>query len=110
MTNIWPNGKWSYLWQQLSAVYLLLFFPGFIWLLWPVLMGQSEQTTQPGLLLVTSLVALGLILIHSWIGLRDILMDYCPARHLPLALKLYTGLFGLLVLNILSLLLILLLR
>lgn len=110
MTKIWPNGKWSYLWQQLSAVYLLIFFPGFVWMIWPLIMGQNEQATQPGLLLVTSLIALGLILIHSWIGLRDILMDYCPARHLPLALKLYTGLFSLLLLNILSLLLILLLR
>lgn len=110
MTKIWPNGKWSYLWQQLSAVYLLIFFPGFVWMIWPLIMGQNEQATQPGLLLVTSLIALGLILIHSWIGLRDILMDYCPARHLPVALKLYTGLFSLLLLNILSLLLILLLR
>jgi succinate dehydrogenase / fumarate reductase membrane anchor subunit len=110
MTKIWPNGKWSYLWQQLSAMYLLLFFPGFIWLIWPLLMGQSEQPMQPGLLLVSSLIALGLILIHSWIGLRDILIDYCPARHLPLALKLFTGIFSLLLLNIISLLLVLLLR
>jgi succinate dehydrogenase / fumarate reductase membrane anchor subunit len=110
MTKIWPNGKWSYLWQQLSAVYLLLFFPSFIWMIWPVLMGQSVQTTQPSLLLVSSVIALGLILFHSWIGLRDILMDYCPARHLPRALKLYTGLFSLLILNMLSILLILLFR
>jgi len=80
--TLWPNGRWSYAWQQLSAGYLMVYFPLLGLLIWPWLMGQTNSIQPTNLLLLTSSVALGLIMLHSWIGLRDILIDYCPARYL----------------------------
>lgn len=100
LAKIWPNGKWSYAWQQLSAVYLVVFLPGFVWTIWPVLIGLDYQSAQPGLLWLTSLIALALLFIHSWIGLRDVVIDYCPARHLPIAITALSLVFMLMILNI----------
>lgn len=85
--TLWPNGRWSFAWQQLSAGYLMVYFPLMLVFIWPWLMGQTHSIHHGGLVLLTTFLALGLMMIHSWIGLRDIIIDYCPARHLSLVMR-----------------------
>lgn len=79
------NGKRAFVWQMISAAYLALFTPYLAWLT----LSQTPQSwlelsqllSSPSVLL-PGLVAIGLLLIHAWIGLRDVLIDYAPRRFL----------------------------
>ena len=76
------SGVKGFIWQNISAFYLLLFTPYLAWLT----LSESFNTTlilQPSVF-IPGLVAIVLVLIHAWIGLRDVLIDYAPRRFLPL--------------------------
>lgn len=85
------SGKQAHVWQRISALYLLLYVP---FLAWTVILLPPHDTLaslistlfQP-LNLIPALLALALIEIHSWIGLRDILLDYTPRQRTPLWLE-----------------------
>ncbi|MDG6773102.1 succinate dehydrogenase, hydrophobic membrane anchor protein [Thiomicrorhabdus sp. ZW0627] len=76
------SGSKAHLWQRLSALYLLFYLPLLAWqsLTMPyqenlqVLFGTLIQPQY----LVPSLIAIFFTGIHTWIGLRDILIDYTP--------------------------------
>lgn len=73
------NGVKGFIWQSISAGALLLFTP---YLLWLTLTHEFKPSLllQPHVLL-PGLVIISLLLVHAWIGLRDVLIDYAPRRH-----------------------------
>lgn len=87
------SGIKAHIWQRISAVYLLLFFP---YLYWQI----SQISEKPALSLsnwlqqvftpffsVISFVAIALVFIHIWIGIRDIIIDYMPRERVNFWLK-----------------------
>jgi len=82
------SGKHAHNWQRISAYYLLFYVP---FLAASILLLPSHTTIQALLdrlmqpfYLLPNLLALLLVLIHSWVGLRDILLDYTPRTNTPL--------------------------
>ncbi|WP_028486461.1 succinate dehydrogenase, hydrophobic membrane anchor protein [Thiomicrorhabdus chilensis] len=82
------SGKHAHNWQRISAYYLLIYIP----FLAAATLFQPSHTSLQDLLdtlmqpfyLLPNLLALILMLIHSWVGLRDILLDYTPLTNTPL--------------------------
>lgn len=92
------SGIKAHIFQRISAIYLLIFFP---YLAWQIFQNtrHEEQDFQSWLnelfdplLSLTSVAAVILILIHAWVGIRDIIIDYLPPERVSIALKLYAGL------------------
>lgn len=76
------SGKRAHIWQRLSALYLLFYLPYLAWIVLTLapannLTSLSIQLLSP-LYLLPSLIAVALVIVHSWVGLRDILIDYTP--------------------------------
>ncbi len=76
------SGRKAHIWQRLSALYLLIYLPYLLWIVLSLpqhnsLYALSTQMLAPYYLL-PSLIAIALVLVHSWVGLRDILIDYTP--------------------------------
>lgn len=91
------TGLKAHIWQRISAVFLFLYFPLCISYLM-----QAEYESYSSfrihlltpIFLIPTLVALGLLWVHIWVGVRDVLLDYFPRRGLPIALVLVAiGLF-----------------
>ncbi|HHT00161.1 MAG TPA: succinate dehydrogenase, hydrophobic membrane anchor protein, partial [Thiomicrospira sp.] len=74
------SGKQAHVWQRISALYLLIYLPYLAWITISLPQQTDFFTLTANLLspyyLLPSLVAIALVLIHSWVGLRDILIDY----------------------------------
>lgn len=75
------SGKRAANWQRFSAWGLLLYVIYLAITLWTL----PSDIYQAGLLqslspffLIATFVAWGLVFIHAWVGLRDILIDYTP--------------------------------
>lgn len=93
------TGVKAHKWQTYSALYLWLFFPYLAWKthslqLETSLPIQSEPTVWTTLLFspiftVISGIAFILILVHAWVGLRDIMIDYLPQTRVQFWLQLY---------------------
>lgn len=81
------NGLRAWLWQRLSAIYLLFFI---LWLLAvSVFFPPENAAAWRGLVLDhPNRVAWGLffllLILHAWIGIRDVILDYVK----PLTLRL----------------------
>jgi len=76
------SGKRAHIWQRISALYLLFYIPFLAWISVSLpqqldLIGLAKTLLSPVYLLPT-LIAIVLVLVHSWVGIRDILMDYTP--------------------------------
>ena len=79
------SGQRAYIWQMLSGVYLALFLPYVAWLSLSQAINSASQLATlltSVQVLIPGLVAVGLGLIHAWVGLRDVLIDYAPRRYL----------------------------
>ena len=89
------SGLRAWILQRLSALYLALYASYLLawfatnppqdharWLAW-----VSDPLNGTGLTLF-----FGVLLLHAWIGLRDVLMDYVPTFALRLTLPALTGL------------------
>lgn len=101
LTNL--SGKKAYLWQRASALYLLLYIPFLAWTVlqqpkFHTLYALAHNLAEP-IFSLTSLIALGLILVHAWVGVRDIMIDYLPRKNLALWLTIYHSLLALLLIN-----------
>ncbi|MEA3405011.1 MAG: succinate dehydrogenase, hydrophobic membrane anchor protein [Pseudomonadota bacterium] len=76
------SGKQAHIWQRLSALYLLIYLPYLAWITLSFPQQADLSSLTANLLspyyLLPSLIAIVLVLIHSWVGLRDILIDYTP--------------------------------
>lgn len=96
------TGKRAFVWQTLSASYLAIYTPYLGWLSLTRSIQTIADLLQPSLL-IPSLIALGLLLIHAWIGLRDVLIDYFPRAHLTWLLPSVVITLGLIALNLIGL-------
>lgn len=79
------TGQRAFVWQMLSAFYLALFFPYLAWLSLSQSIESFHQFTSllsSPTVFIPGLVAIVLGLIHAWVGLRDVLIDYAPRRYL----------------------------
>ncbi|MDR9498827.1 MAG: succinate dehydrogenase, hydrophobic membrane anchor protein [Hydrogenovibrio sp.] len=90
------TGLKAHLWQRLSALWLLVYFPlAGLYLANQTITHHAQLMivlAQP-LFWVTTLITLGLIAVHAWVGVRDILLDYLPRPRVGAALlALGTGL------------------
>ena len=76
------SGKKAHIWQRLSALYLLIYMPYLAWLSMTTLPHATNASLAATLFspiyLLPSLAAILLVMVHSWIGLRDIMIDYTP--------------------------------
>ncbi|KUJ72568.1 hypothetical protein AVO41_01815 [Thiomicrospira sp. WB1] len=75
------TGFRAHLWQRVSAVWLLVYVPLAVAYLafQPVsshaaLMGVLSQP----LFWVASVLTIGLLAVHAWVGVRDAILDYAP--------------------------------
>ena len=89
------QGLRAWLWQRLSSVYMLLYlvYLGVHLSLNPA-PSYSEWhgwMAEPPVALATALF-FGALLMHAWVGLRDVIIDYVGALSLRLTLLALTGL------------------
>lgn len=87
-----PHGLRPWLLQRISAAYLGIFLVYFVLSL--VICGELDYVKWHGWLThpVMSVATAGFILallIHGWVGIRDIILDYVP--HIGVRLVLLTG-------------------
>ena len=97
------SGKKAHIWQRISALYLLLYTPLLAWTIlqqpkFHTLYALAHNIAEP-IFSLASLIALGLILVHAWVGVRDIMIDYLPRKNLALWLTIYHSLLALLLIN-----------
>lgn len=104
--NLTPNdlsGVKAHIWQRISALYLLLYTPALAIKIVQLpphdsLYALAHQIATPAFSLA-SLCALSLVLVHTWVGGRDILIDYLPRERLSLWLTLYRNILALVLIN-----------
>lgn len=98
------SGRRAHIWQRISALYLLFFTPYLAWLTLKLPnfnnLYELTQYLIPPFYLLPILVAFCLVVIHSWIGLRDILIDYTPRTRTRFWLLSLQWLLALAVLNV----------
>ena len=74
------SGRRAHIWQRLSALYLLIYLPYLAWISLTLTATTDLASFTANLLspiyLLPSLGAIALVLVHTWVGLRDILIDY----------------------------------
>ncbi len=81
------RGLGPWLWQRACALWMALFLPAFM--LWALAQGPLDYPAWRGLFeplaaKVGVLLFVAALLLHAWIGLREVLIDYLH----PLALRL----------------------
>ena len=92
------SGLKAHIWQRISAVYLLLYFPYLFWQIQNTPITISVEFSSwlyslfSPLFSILSFIAAALIITHAWVGLRDIIIDYLPKERVNFWLRLY-GLF-----------------
>lgn len=101
------TGVKAHKWQRISAVYLLLYFSFAIFTLY--FQSSAHQFIHfndwfsqqfNSLFGLFSLIAVLLLLVHAWVGGRDIMIDYLPRKRLKLWLKLYLAFLWLIAIDI----------
>lgn len=98
------SGLKAHLWQRISAVYLLVYFPFAWWWLSTAQMAEYSSfrdSLMSMVFLLPSLLAIGLLLSHVWIGLRDVMLDYLPRRFVVPGLVVLGGIILLVMVNVL---------
>lgn len=85
------SGLKAHLWQRISAYFLTAYFP----LAALYIFNQSfatftafQQNVLAMEFLIPSLIAVVLLLVHIWVGVRDIFLDYLPRKSVVLSLML----------------------
>ncbi|VAW47787.1 hypothetical protein MNBD_GAMMA04-1533 [hydrothermal vent metagenome] len=101
------SGRKAHIWQRLSAIYLLFYAPFLAIVITQLPRSVSlellayELTKLPlsGLFEVATIFAILLLLVHAWVGVRDIIIDYVPRAKVNLWLTLYHSILILLLIN-----------
>ncbi|BBN60609.1 succinate dehydrogenase, hydrophobic membrane anchor protein [Hydrogenovibrio marinus] len=77
------SGAKAHLWQRVSAVYLFFYFPFAIAYLsqfhFETYQVLQSALTNPYFTLPTFL-GLAMVMVHIWIGVRDVVIDYLPRK------------------------------
>ncbi len=83
------HGLKAWLIQRLSAVYMAVYLAGAIFCLsvWPPQnYPQWRALVAVPAVSVATLLFFGMLLVHAWVGVRDVVMDYVHAYALRFAL------------------------
>lgn len=77
------SGIKAYRWQSYSALYLLFYFPYLSYAFFnaktiEISLAEFLNTLFTPIFSLLSLMAIVALFIHTWIGLRDIAIDYLP--------------------------------
>lgn len=106
------SGLKAYRWQRFSAYGLALYFPAVLLYFYLTPIHNHTQLIQAlsaPVFLIPTLFILALTLMHLWVGIRDILMDYLPqffhAKWLSPALTLWATCIGLIAADLIYLIL-----
>lgn len=89
------SGLRAWLWQRLSAIYMALYLVvGGVWLLlWrPVSFEGWRAGFSTPLVGMATALFFAALLIHAWVGARDVLIDYVHPLALRLTLLILIGL------------------
>lgn len=73
------QGLRAWLWQRLSAIYMVLYLiAGGVWLLLrqPLSFETWRMSVATPVVSMATALFFGALLIHSWVGARDVLIDY----------------------------------
>ena len=97
-------GAW--LAQRISAVYMALYLPVYVGLSWAVADGYAgwhDLNAHP-LIVVGNLLLFAAVLLHAWVGVRDVIVDYIKPTGLRVTLLVLVaaslGIMGLWILRI----------
>lgn len=90
------SGIKAHLWQRISAIYLLFYFP-YLAFAWFSLDSSITVLSMPEIanelfsivFSITTLIAIAMIITHAWVGIRDIMIDYLPDNKVQFWLKAY---------------------
>lgn len=98
--NRLASGLRAWAWQRLSALYMALFLPAAAALAWTTAPTGYDRwlalLRQPAVSVSVGLF-FALLLIHAWVGIRDLLLDYlhAPAARFTALALCAVGLMGL---------------
>ena len=101
------SGRKAHVWQRLSAIYLLFYAPFLAIVITQLpnsvslklLAYQLANLPFSGLFEIATLAAVLLLVVHAWVGVRYIIIDYAPRAKVDLWLTLYHSLLILLLIN-----------
>ncbi|VAW44481.1 hypothetical protein MNBD_GAMMA03-1897 [hydrothermal vent metagenome] len=101
------SGRKAHIWQRLSAIYLLFYTPFLAIIITQLPNSVSlelltyQLANQPfsRLFEVATIIAILLLVVHAWVGVRDIIIDYVPRAKVNLWLTLYHSILILLLIN-----------
>lgn len=100
------SGARAHLWQRISAVFLFFYMPFIlVYLLNSSFNSYAEfqnSLLNPAFMLPT-LTAFLLMMIHIWIGLRDVILDYIPRPFVITALTVFAVIWVFVILDVLFL-------
>ncbi|WFE68311.1 succinate dehydrogenase, hydrophobic membrane anchor protein [Thiomicrospira sp. R3] len=71
------TGRRAFFWQTTSASFLAFYTPYLVWLVLTQPIHKPLDFYAPSILIPT-LIAIALVLVHAWVGLRDVIIDYMP--------------------------------
>ncbi len=101
------SGRKAHIWQRVSAIYLLFYVPFLAVVITQLPNSVSlellayQLASQPfsGLFEIATILAILLLVVHAWVGVRDIIIDYVPRAKVNLWLTLYHSSLILLLIN-----------
>lgn len=101
------SGRKAHIWQRLSAIYLLFYSPFLALVITQlpesaslkVLAYNLSHLPYGGVFELATLIAVLLLLVHAWVGVRDIIIDYAPRASVNLWLTVYHSFLILLLIN-----------
>lgn len=81
------SGLTIWLLQRASAVWMALIVPVALWQVWGVIdYAQWRDLFQPLYVKLIALLTVLALLVHAWIGLREVMMEYVQPMRLRLPL------------------------
>jgi len=83
------HGLRAWLWQRISAVYLVIYVAVLgLYALWhpPVDYAEWRGWMSNAAISIATGLFFGALLIHAWVGSRDVIMDYVPTFSIRIAL------------------------
>jgi len=91
------SGLQAWALQRASALYLLLFFPYLLWYFLsapPANHGELQAWVASPWVMIGLLLFVVSLLVHAWVGFRDVLIDYVKPPAIRIGLLMLLG-FGL---------------
>lgn len=88
MVNSALSGMGAWLVQRISAVYMAIYMPLYGGLSWTLVEGYAgwQAFNAHPVIVLGNVLVFAAVLLHSWVGVRDIILDYIRPTALRIAL------------------------